>query len=389
MIDALNLVTTFGADPTGRTLCDKAFIDAASSGKSIYLPSGKYRTSITWGLDTPPLADGVCIFGNRGADNGWPDLSKVSGSVILYEGTRDAIRTGTFINANRGGARQIRDLVILGVNDANAATSANDPTFTAPDGSVHRCGAGISMVGDCFVELSGVYVGGFPVSYMLDGAECCSIVNCRGVGKARTAVNTAMFSAGIWIADTDGGNGWTVPGSVNVNHVERCDFAGSNIGIQIDAAAALRVVGCRTTLYPGVDRAVRHCFARINRGNVVSFRGCYTEGGADAGTAHYLFEKRDGSSSAPISNVTTIAEHFGAGNCPPIMVGAVSVQGLTLDANMWTSAQCKGMGRVVGYFENRPSTYSNPWAPGTPFLDVAPMIGRSGIYNVNTGYVDG
>jgi len=240
----LNLVTDFGADPTGVTLSNTAMAAAqaaATFGDTIFIPAGVFRYDVTWG----PFAPGVRVVGVGGAHLG----VSFFGSVLQYEGLGDGVRMGVSINANVAGDWVFRDFIVRCNNGNNQAPQRQSPSrtlsgvvtsvaslgglveigmslphgfltgnliavdavtgtveanggwtatvvdathFTIPVAFVNawtgggrvrmRCGAGLVAIGSVEFEWYGVYSSGFGVGFMFDGAELGRMIKCQADG---------------------------------------------------------------------------------------------------------------------------------------------------------------------------------------------------------------
>lgn len=244
--NVLNLVTDFGADPTGVTLSNTALAAAQAAavfGDTIFVPVGVFRYNVTWG----PFAPGVTLEGAGGAHLG----VSFFGSVLQYEGLGDGVRMGVSINANVATDQVVKNLLIRCNNDNNQAPQRQSPSrtlsgvvasvanlgglveigmslphglltgnlvavdsvtgtveanggwtatvidathFTIPVAFVNawtgggnvrmRCGAGLVAIGSAKFEWNGVYCSGFGVGFMMDGTEVATVIKCQADGYA-------------------------------------------------------------------------------------------------------------------------------------------------------------------------------------------------------------
>lgn len=110
-------VLDYGADPTGATSSQAAFVAALATGKSVYVPAGTYL--VTGNLVLPEYST---MFGDG------PDLSKIQCSTAAFSGVCLTV----------GGRSQIRDFSVAAINFPNPltavgiyfASSAGQYTFT-------------------------------------------------------------------------------------------------------------------------------------------------------------------------------------------------------------------------------------------------------------------
>jgi hypothetical protein len=105
-------VLDYGADPTGATSSQSAFVAALATGNSVYIPKGTYL--VTGGLVLP---DNKTMFGDG------VNLSQLRCDTSAF--------TGVCLTV--GGRSEIRDFSVLAINQPNPLT-ATGVYFASPDG---------------------------------------------------------------------------------------------------------------------------------------------------------------------------------------------------------------------------------------------------------------
>ncbi|NBS68017.1 hypothetical protein EBT31_03765 [bacterium] len=111
-------VLDYGADPTGATSSQSAFVAALATGKSVYIPKGTYL--VTGGLVLPEYST---MFGDG------PNLSKIQCNTSSFSGVCLTV----------GGRCEVRDFSITAINEPTPLT-ATGVYFASADGPYNFTG---------------------------------------------------------------------------------------------------------------------------------------------------------------------------------------------------------------------------------------------------------
>ena len=227
--DWLNVVTIFGADPTGaadstsaiQTALDNAF------GGTVYIPEGTYKITST--LNPPVVAgstEGVCIRGG-----GW-------GSVLAFD--QSAVSTAIAMGGTTQGKCDIRDLRIEQSGAADGGTAINISYFVN------------SLIDNVSVDKGATNHANIGIIGASLGTEYNTISNCRmsvaGSGAMGVALTTTAISNSVQdlrvVIQSSGGTGasgvYIDTHSTRLTHVDV--EVGPGNGIFLDSLAHATVI---------------------------------------------------------------------------------------------------------------------------------------------------